>query len=77
VEALGVDDNPTVVGLQFDNHAAAADVATWLKHDGDWALTGSGADPEAMVARAVAQEAAMGREFRRFMENFFRLIWGS
>ena len=65
-----------MVGLQFDNHAAARDVATWLKHDGDWALTGSGADPEAMIAHALAQEAAMGREFRRFMENFFRLIWG-
>ena len=77
VEALGLDDNPRVVGLQFDNHAAAADVATWLQHDGEWALTGSGADPEAMVERAVAQEAAMGREFRRFMENFFRLIRGS
>jgi hypothetical protein len=48
-----------------------------LKHDGEWALSGSGADPEAMVATAVAQEAAMGREFRRFMANFFRLIWGS
>jgi GMP synthase-like glutamine amidotransferase len=77
VEALGLADNPRVVGLQFDNHAAAVDVATWLKHDGQWALTGSGADPEAMVAAAVAQEAAMGREFRRFMENFLRLIWES
>jgi GMP synthase-like glutamine amidotransferase len=76
VEALGLADNPKVVGLQFDNHAAAVDVATWLKHDGEWALTGTGADPEAMVARAVAQEAAMAREFRRFMENFFQLIWG-
>jgi GMP synthase-like glutamine amidotransferase len=77
VEALGLADNPRVVGLQFDNHAAAVDVATWLKHDGEWALTGTGADPEAMVARAVAQDAAMSREFRRFMENFFHLIWGS
>ena len=77
VEALGLEDNPKVVGLQFDNHAAAVDVATWRKHDGQWALTGSGADPAAMVACAVAQEAAMGREFRRFMANFFRLIWGS
>jgi GMP synthase (glutamine-hydrolysing) len=74
VEALGLLDNPRVVGLQFDNHAAALDVANWLKHDGEWALAGSGADPAAMVAGAVAQEAAMGREFRRFMENFFRLI---
>jgi GMP synthase (glutamine-hydrolysing) len=77
VESLSLADNPKVVGLQFDNHAAAVDVATWLKHDGEWALTGSGADPEAMVARAVAQEAAMGREFLLFMQNFFRLIWGS
>jgi hypothetical protein len=74
VEALGLANNPRVVGLQFDNHAAAVDVATWLKHDGEWALTGSGADPAAMVARALAQEAAMGREFRRFMANFFRLV---
>jgi GMP synthase-like glutamine amidotransferase len=77
VEALGLIDNPRVLGLQFDNHAAALDVATWLKHDREWALSGSGADPKAMVATAVAQEAAMEREFRRFMENFFRLIWGS
>jgi GMP synthase-like glutamine amidotransferase len=76
VEALGLADNPRVVGLQFDNHAAALDVATWLKHDGEWALAGSGADPEAMVATAVAQEAAMGREFRRFMQNFFQVAWG-
>jgi GMP synthase (glutamine-hydrolysing) len=76
VEALGLPDNPRVVGLQFDNHAAAVDVATWLKHDAEWALTGTGADPEAIFARAVAQEAAMGREFHRFMQNFFRLIWG-
>jgi GMP synthase (glutamine-hydrolysing) len=74
VEALGLADNPRVVGLQFDNHAAAIDVANWLKHDREWALTGSGADPEAMVATAVAQEAAMGREFRRFMENFLQLV---
>jgi GMP synthase-like glutamine amidotransferase len=74
VEALGLADNPRVVGLQFDNHAAALDVAAWLQHDGAWALKGTGADPEAMVATAVAQEAAMGREFRRFMENFLRLL---
>lgn len=76
VEALGLEDNPRVVGLQFDNHAAARDVAVWLTHDADWALSGSGADPAAINAQALAQEAAMGREFRRFMANFFRLVWG-
>jgi GMP synthase-like glutamine amidotransferase len=76
VEALGLENNPRVVGLQFDNHAAARDVTAWLEHDGDWALTGSEDDPAAITAQALAQEAAMGREFRLFMANFFRLIWG-
>jgi len=73
VEALGIVDNPRVVGLQFDNHADARDAAKWLQHDGDWALAGSGVDPEALLARAPKEEAAMGEIFRRFMGNFFRL----
>lgn len=73
VEALGVDGNSRVVGLQFDNHAAAADVAKWLQHDGEWALSGSGADAAAVIAAARSQEVAMGREFRHFMNNFLRL----
>lgn len=73
VEALGIVDNPKVVGVQFDNHVGPADVEKWLKFDGDWALSGSGADPGATVATAKAQEDEMGREFRRFMDNFLRL----
>lgn len=74
VEALGLDDNPRIVGLQFDNHVAASDVANWLRHDGEWALSGSGADPESLVATARIKEADMGREFHRLMDNFFRLL---
>jgi len=73
VEALGVAGNSRVLGLQFDNHAAARDVVKWLKHDGEWALAGSGVDPEALTAAARAEEATMGREFRRFFANFLRL----
>ncbi len=73
VEALGLAHNPRVVGLQFDNHAGVRDVEKWLQHDSSWALNGSNADPQAMVAAAKAQEASMGREFRRFMANFLRL----
>jgi len=75
VEALGVPGNPRVLGLQFDNHAAARDVEQWLKHDRDWALAGSGVDPEALTAAARAEEGAMGREFRRFFANFLALTW--
>ena len=73
VEALGLAGNPRVVGLQFDNHAGALDVAKWLEHDRDWALSGTGVDPEAVMAQARRREADMGREFRGFMNNFLRL----
>ncbi len=70
VEALGIIDNPKVVGLQFDNHAGPGDVERWLAYDADWALSGSGADPEAVKARARSVEAVMGQHFHRFFRNF-------
>lgn len=73
VEALGLLDNPRVVGLQFDNHAAAGDVERWLQADAEWALGGSGADPAQMLAAASSLEASMGELFRRFLGNFCRL----
>ena len=72
VEALGLMHNYRVLGLQFDNHADAADVETWLAHDGDWALAGSGVDPKALKAAARDREVSMGVQFRRFMGNFCR-----
>jgi GMP synthase (glutamine-hydrolysing) len=74
VEALGVAGNPRVVGLQFDNHAGAQDVEKWLKHDREWALSGTGVDPQALAAEARSRQGAMGREFRRFMANFLRPV---
>jgi GMP synthase-like glutamine amidotransferase len=73
VEALGLKDNPRVVGVQFDNHVGAADVAKWLQADGDWALAGSGADPEALMAQARSLEAELGRGFRQFFRNFLQV----
>ena len=74
VEALGLAGNPKVLGLQFDNHAGSADVEKWLKFDGDWALSDAVADQAtAIVAAAKTREAEMGRDFRRFMDNFLHL----
>jgi len=73
VEALGLAGNPRVVGLQFDNHVGPADVEKWLQADAAWALSGSGAEPAAVMATAKEVEAEMGREFRIFMHNFLRL----
>ncbi len=73
VEALGLENHPQVVGLQYDNHAAAADAAQWVASDAPWALSGTGVEPKALIAQAVAQEEAIGREFRRFMANYLRL----
>jgi GMP synthase-like glutamine amidotransferase len=73
VEALGIMGNPRVVSLQFDNHANAQDAAKWLAHDREWALAGSDVDPEALLAQAPREEAAMGESFRHFMGNFCRV----
>ncbi|MDI6852014.1 MAG: type 1 glutamine amidotransferase [Deltaproteobacteria bacterium] len=73
VEALGIIGNPRVVGLQFDNHAGPEDVKRWLENDADWALSGSGADPEAIMRRASVAAPEIGRNFRRFMLNFCRI----
>jgi len=73
VEALGIIGNPRVIGLQFDNHAEARDTATWLTHDRDWALSGSGVDPDKLLSRARKEEAVIGKTFRRFLSNFFRI----
>jgi GMP synthase-like glutamine amidotransferase len=73
VEALGLAHNPRAVGLQYDNHAAAADTARWLAADAAWALSGTGVDPQALIAEAVSREEVIGREFRRFMANYLAL----
>lgn len=73
VEALGLAANHKVLGLQFDNHAAPADVARWLAADADWALSGSGVDPATVMAAAQNQDPDVGRWFRRFWGNFCRL----
>ena len=70
VEALGLAGNPRVVSLQYDNHAGPGDVKKWLEHDGPWALSGSGADPQTMMAVAAAKEETMGRLFLLFMSHF-------
>ncbi len=73
VEALGLAGNPRVLGLQYDNHAGPGDVKKWLEHDGPWALSGSGADPQIMLAAAAAKTETMGRLFRQFMARFLEL----
>lgn len=70
VEALGIIDNPRVVGLQFDNHAGPQDMKRWLDNDADWALSGSGADPAAILAQGRALAPVMGKYFQRFLGNF-------
>lgn len=73
VEALGLLNNPRVVGVQFDNHADAQDVATWLAHDREWALAGTGVDPSKLLDQARREEETMGLLFRQFLENFLRV----
>jgi len=73
VEAIGLPYNPQVVGVQFDNHVKAHDVAQWLASDADWALAGTNIEPAALISAVKTHETAMGQEFRRFLHNFLEL----
>ncbi len=73
VEAIGLLHHHQVVGVQFDNHVTAPDVAQWLASDGEWALAGTNLEPAALLAAVQAQEAKMGQEFRWFLHNFLHL----
>lgn len=74
VEALGLQGNPKVVGLQFDNHAGIKDVGKWLEHDRAWALSGSNVESGAMLAAARAKDQIISPLFRQFMGNYLQLV---
>jgi len=77
VEAIGVRERPHIVGVQFDNHAAAPEnVAAWLSKDAKWlaSLPGLDIDPGLMVARARQQSDALALEFGKLFDAFLVLI---
>ncbi len=75
VEAISVKDRPHIVGLQFDNHAAAiSDVKDWVNGDEVWLSQSPSVDMAALVKYAERHEASMGEQFGLMFSNYIKLI---
>jgi GMP synthase (glutamine-hydrolysing) len=75
VEAISVRERPHLVGLQFDNHAAAIfDVGVWAKKDQKWLSHPPGVDQAGLVKDAGKHEAFMGKQFELMFANYIKMI---
>ena len=77
VEAISLNDRPHIIGLQFDNHAAAPDnVKNWLAMDSKWiaSLRDKEINPETIIRDAVKYQAAIEKQFAKLFDNFFSLV---
>ena len=77
VEAISLYDRPHIIGLQFDNHAAAPDnVKNWITMDSKWIATlqDRKINPANLVQDAQKYEATIQEQFSKLFDNFFSLI---
>jgi hypothetical protein len=77
VEAISITNRPYVVGLQFDNHAAAcANVTKWLEEDSNWLSHSPSVNPSKVLSDASRLEKSMGEQFEVLFDNFVKLVVG-
>lgn len=77
VEAISLPDRPHILGLQFDNHAAAPEnIKHWLTMDSKWLATlpEKQLNPTAMLDAARRHQANIKQQFTKLFDNFFSLI---
>jgi GMP synthase (glutamine-hydrolysing) len=77
VEAISVHGRPHILGLQFDNHAAAPEnVKHWLAMDSKWLATLQDREinPATLLADAHKFKATIQEQFIKLFDNFFSLI---
>lgn len=75
VEAISVRERPHIVGLQFDNHAAAiSDVSVWSEKDQEWLSHPPGVDRAGLVKDAGKHEAFIGEQFELMFTNYIKII---
>jgi len=76
VEAIGLKGRPHIIGVQFDNNAAAVDnVGRFVAHEEKWlaSVTGKPINPAAIIDEARRLERTTARQFKRLFANFVRL----
>lgn len=77
VEAISVAGRPHLVGIQFDNHAAAAkDVALWLQKDQKWlsSIRNQDISPPKILDAARLHEKEIAADFETFFAGYLRLL---
>ncbi|MBC8209354.1 MAG: type 1 glutamine amidotransferase [Desulfobulbaceae bacterium] len=77
VEAFSIQNRPYLIGVQFDNHAAAPDdVAKWLQADQDWlnSIDKPAIDRNEILNQAHELTQTMRRQFLLFFQNFTAMI---
>lgn len=77
IEAISVPGRPHLVGLQFDNHAAAlADVSGWVESDRAWLSQAPGVNPRAILMGAEKLRHDLRRQFEIMFGNYLSIVAG-
>ena len=77
IEAISLYGRPHILGLQFDNHAAAPEnVRNWFTMDSKWLATLKDREinPTALFNDAQKHQAIMQAHFTKLFDNFFSLV---
>jgi GMP synthase-like glutamine amidotransferase len=77
VEAISLHDQPHILGLQFDNHAASLEnVKSWVSMDSKWLATlkDREVNPIMLLEDAQKHQATIEAHFEKFFDNYFDLI---
>jgi len=77
VEAISLYDRPHIIGLQFDNHAAAPDnVKNWITMDSKWIATlqDRKVHPKTIIQDAEKHQKTIKKQFSKLFDNFLSLI---
>jgi len=75
IEAISIQGKPHLIGLQFDNHAAApSDIRDWVENDQEWLLHVSRVNPMNILNDAERLENITVKQFDILFNNFIKLI---
>jgi GMP synthase (glutamine-hydrolysing) len=77
IEAISLHGRPHILGMQFDNHAAApANVKNWLTMDAKWLATIMDREVNSakLLEDAQKHQATIRTQFTKLFDNFFSLI---
>jgi GMP synthase-like glutamine amidotransferase len=74
IEAISVEGRPHLIGLQFDNHAAASlNVRQWINSDLAWLARTSNLNGSILLSALQSLEGILGRQFELMFSNYLKL----